>query len=574
MATYRVENTGQALLDLLAANGIEYLFANAGSDFAAIIDGFARAAQCGVRAPQPVLCPHESAAVNAAYAYSIATGRPSAVMVHSTVGTGNALCSLFNAARAHAPVLFLAGHPPMAESGVPGAKDLCIHWAQQIPDQGGLVRQFVKWDFRVDSPRLLEGAIRRALSIAMTEPRGPVYVSIPRDVLEAPLAEWAPLPPLPGYGAAAPSAPDPAALRQLADWIAAAECPLIIARGYGRAAEAVAALIRLAESFAIAVTEFQIPEFVNFPASHPLHQGYPLDRNPMLAEADLVISLDNPMPWTPALEAPRPGARIVHLGADPLHVPYAVWGFTGPLSIAGNSAALVEALAAELAVRRTGHEPRIAARFQALAARSARRRSQAAQRAQPGNGPSSFAWLSRCLREAIDEKSPGAIVVQEYDLDLEQAAFDQPGSCYGFAPSGGLGFGVGGALGLQIAHRERTVISVVGDGTYLLGAPEACHMVAEANRLPILWIVCNNHGWQRLALITQLFHPKGAAAKSGTFPLTQFPPVRFDLICQAAGGGGETVSSPASLPAAIRRGLDFVRSERRQYLLDVECGPL
>lgn len=575
MATNRVENTGQALLDLLAANGIEYLFANAGSDFASIIDGLARAARLGLRSPKPVLCPHESAGVSAAHAYALATGRPAAVMVHSTVGTGNAVCALLNAARAHAPILFLAGHPPLAETGVRGAKDLCIHWAQQLPDQNGLVRQFVKWDFRVDSPNRLEGAVRRGLAIAMTEPMGPVYISIPRDVLEAPVSNWRSGPPAVAWGAASPACPHPEPVRQLADWIANASFPLIVTRSYGKSAEAVAALVRLAESFAIAVTEFQIPEFVNFPASHALHQGYPLDRNPLLAEADLVIALDNPMPWTPAVESPRAGARIAHIGPDPLQTPYPVWGFDGHLWLTGNSLLTVEALAAQLNPRRTGNEDRIAARFANLAARSAKRRElSASATAEPGEGPASFAWLSRCLRHAIDAVEPEAIVIQEYDLDLEQSAFDRPGSCYGFSASGGLGFGVGGALGLALAKPERTVISVVGDGTYLLGSPEACHMIAATHRLPVLWVVCNNRGWQRVAFITGMLHPRGAAAETGTFPLTQFPPVRFELICQAAGGDGETVAAPGDLPAALQRGLRSVKEHRRQYLLNVECGPL
>jgi acetolactate synthase-1/2/3 large subunit len=185
---------------------------------------------------------------------------------------------------------------------------------------------------------------------------------------------------------------------------------------------------------------------------------------------------------------------------------------------------------------------------------------------------SSFAWLSYCLRQAIRDQRNEAIVVQEYDLDLDQMQFDTPGSCIGFSPSGGLGFGVGGALGVQLARPDKTVISVVGDGTYLLGAPGACHVVAAMQKLPILWIVCNNHGWQRLALITRSLHPDGVAARSGNFPLVDFSaPTAYEGFCRACGGYGESVQRPSELPSALARALKVVREEKRQALLNVEC---
>jgi acetolactate synthase-1/2/3 large subunit len=254
-----------------------------------------------------------------------------------------------------------------------------------------------------------------------------------------------------------------------------------------------------------------------------------------------------------------------------------LWGFRSDLAIAANSRATVRALTAALEPHRNGREDLIARRFAYFAEQSAARRASADKSVEGsgGAGPSSLAWLSRCLREAIRDKPSDTLVIQEYDLDLDQARFDVPGSYYGFSASGGLGFGSAGALGLQLARPDKTVISVVGDGTYLLGAPEDCHIVAAAEKLPVLWIICNNHGWQRVGLIARSMHPTGAAAKAKTLPLVDFQvPVSYEMLAQACGGYGEAVSKPADIPEAIRRGLRIVREERRQCLLNIECAAL
>jgi acetolactate synthase-1/2/3 large subunit len=576
MRRVAIENTGQALLEILRDLEVDFFFGNAGSDFGAIIDGFARMASQGVRQIQPVLVPHEFCAVSMAHGYYLASGKPPVVMVHSTVGTANALCALINASRSEIPLILMAGHPPLTEAGKAGSRDLIIHWAQEVFDQGGLVRQSVKWDHRLNSFDELEDVVRRAFSIAMSDPRGPVYVSFPRDLLEEPHKELTMKSRVAGYGAARGSYPDPQTVDQLAAWIAESKLPLIVTRSFGRDRTAVPDLVRLAESFAIGVVEFQIPEHLNFPATHPLHQGYPLATNPVLPQADLILAIDCPMPWTPAYESPAAQARVVHIAADPLRARYPFWGFRSDLAIAADSRVVVCALIAALEKRKPGRESTIARRFEYLSSQSESRRSSADRAVQSaGQGPSSFAWLSRCIGNAIRDRAHDTLVIQEYDLDLEQMRMDVPGTYFGFSPSGGLGFGSAGALGLQLARPDKTVIAVVGDGTYILGAPEACHIVAAMRKLPVLWIVCNNSGWQRVGLITRTLHAGGASAKARTLPLVDFDvPVAYEKLAESCGGYGEAVSSPEDIPAAVGRGLRVVREERRQALLNIRCAAI
>src|SRR3979411_2808094 len=133
-------------------------------------------------------------------------------MVHVSVGTANALCGVFNAARANVPILFTAGRSPLTEEGLDGARDTYIHWAQEMFDQAGMLREMVKWDYERRTGTQLETVIDRALTLATSPPEGPVYLSLPREVLaeqlpgfayESPARRGAPSPrppPRPGAG--------------------------------------------------------------------------------------------------------------------------------------------------------------------------------------------------------------------------------------------------------------------------------------------------------------------------------------------------------------------------------------
>src|SRR6202049_5351135 len=176
-------SVAEAYLALLAERGVEYLFANAGTDFAPIVEAYAKAAHSGLAVPKPLIATHENLAMSMAHGYAIASGKVPAVMVHVSVGTANALCGVFNAARENVPILFTAGRSPLTEEGMLGARDTYIHWAQEMFDQAGMLREIVKWDYELRNGTQLETVIDRALSIATTSPGGPAYLSLPREVL-------------------------------------------------------------------------------------------------------------------------------------------------------------------------------------------------------------------------------------------------------------------------------------------------------------------------------------------------------------------------------------------------------
>ena len=247
MKSVSVESVAEAYLEMLAAREVDYLFGNAGTDFSPLIEAYARRAANGAVMPRPLTVPHEVPAVAMAHGFAMVTGRPQAVMVHVTVGAANALGGIINAARANVPMLFTAGRTPLTESGRPGSRDRHIHWAQESFDQGAMAREYVKWDYELRSGANLEVVVDRALAISRTEPQGPVYLTLPREVLGERLEsfEYSERPRMHSGGAVGP---DPEAVRHAAEVVAAARTPLIVVKSVGRDPRAVAPLVRLAET--------------------------------------------------------------------------------------------------------------------------------------------------------------------------------------------------------------------------------------------------------------------------------------------------------------------------------------
>src|SRR4029079_167438 len=265
-------NVAGAYLALLADRGVDYLFGNAGTDFAPLIEAYAQAAQTGVAVPRPMLATHENLAVAMAHGYGMLSRRIPAVMVHVSVGTANTICAAMNASRENVAILLTAGRSPLTEQGLPGARDGYIHWAQEMYDQAGMIREIVKWDYELRNGEKLATLVSRACATAPTEPRGPVYLSLPREVIAAPLPDREQLSPS-RFAAASPAAPDAGAIAAAAEMLAQAKRPLIVTSNVGRDAAAFAALAKFAERFAIPVVQHR-PRYLSLPSSHPMNLGF------------------------------------------------------------------------------------------------------------------------------------------------------------------------------------------------------------------------------------------------------------------------------------------------------------
>ena len=143
---------GGALLARLKALGVDYIFANSGTDYPPIIEGLAEAAANDIDLPEALVMPHESAAMGMAHGYYLATGRPQAVMAHTNVGLANCAIGAINAAAESIPILMFSGRTPILEKGHPGARTVPIGWGQEMRDQTALVREACKWDYELRYP--------------------------------------------------------------------------------------------------------------------------------------------------------------------------------------------------------------------------------------------------------------------------------------------------------------------------------------------------------------------------------------------------------------------------------------
>jgi acetolactate synthase I/II/III large subunit len=572
----RIQTAAEAYLAALAQCGVEFLYANAGTDFASIVEAYARRGAsgpgdpAGERFPTPVVCPHENLAVGMAHGYALATGRPQAVMVHVSVGTANCVCGLLNAARDQVPLLLAAGRTPLYERDRRGARNAHIHWAQEMFDQAGLVRELVKWDYELRDVAQSRIVVDRALTIARAAPQGPVYLTLPREVLAeeaAPEALFAGTAAVPG-----PPAPDPAGVEQLASLLARAELPVIITSAAGGSAESVQAFGRFVSRFGLGVVEY-LSRRVCLPSGHPLHLG--TDNRIALERADLILVLEADVPWIPASGEPRADARIVHIGVDPLFARYPIRSFRSDLSLAASLDQLLPPLTAALEHRAATGCVDYAERSRRIGELSAARRAERAARERriEREGRMSRGWMTRCLNTAI---AADDVIVNEYWVERELLDRELAGTYFGTPPAGGLGWGVPAAMGIaQALHGsvDRVVIAAVGDGSYVFANPAACHQTAAALRLPLLTIVCNNRQWGAVEWAALGVYPEGHAARAGTpVPLSSLEPApAFERYVEASGGYGERVTAAAELPAALRRALEVVRRERRQALLNVIC---
>ena len=560
------ESVAEAYLALLAERGVEYLFANAGTDFAPIVEAYARAMHSGLPAPKPLIATHENVAISMAHGYAVTSGKEPAVMVHVSVGTANAICGVFNAARENVPILFTAGRSPLTEEGLHGARDTYIHWAQEMFDQAGMLREMVKWDYELRNGAQLETVVDRALSVATSAPQGPVYLSLPREVLAEKLAGFSCDSPS-RHAAASPPAADEATIEAAADILRHAKNPLIITADAGRDPAAVDALRAFAEKFAVPAIEHR-HRYLSLPGDHPCHLGY--DPTPYLEAADAILVIDCDVPWVPSRKAPKPDCTIIHIGIDPLFSRYPIRGFTCDLAVTGAARQVLnqltgrlarEASPADIDARRT----RIAAQREAQQAAWRKAREEATSLR-----PLSPVWISQCLSEA---RADSSILVNEYTLLPQHCLSTQPGSFLGSSPAAGLGWGAGAALGVKLAKPGAQVVAILGDGSYIFANPVAVHHAAQMHKLPVLFIVINNAMWGAVRRATLGMYGDGEAAKSNKPPFIDLDDLpAFETICAAAGGYGERVEDPAELPSALKRALKAVDGGQQALLNVISRG--
>ena len=327
------DEVGDAIVAALAAGGIEYLFFTSGSELAFYQEAIAKAEALGHPAPRLITMIHEHASLNAALGYAAVSGKPVATAAHADAGTYNYGGALHTAAHAYLPIFITGGGGPTAYPGtVRGARDRGGHlWFQQPYDQNGIVRNYVKWEKRLefaDNPGLI---VSRGLQVALTEPAGPVYFTPPRELTLMPLRDTT-FPTTHQLGIPETPAPAPEALGKIARKLIEAENPFVVVSNSGRNPATVPALVELCELLALPVVNSAYKSYHCFPKRHPLYLS-----EQSLKDADAVLAIDANVPWLPGPNAPPASAYVAVIDIDPLRRSMPTYEFTADARVTADA---------------------------------------------------------------------------------------------------------------------------------------------------------------------------------------------------------------------------------------------
>ena len=569
-------STAHYFLEGLADLGIEYLFANLGTDHVSLIEELARWDQQGRAHPQVILCPHENVAIHMAGGYAAITGRGQAVLVHVDAGTANASMGMHNLFRARVPVLLLAGKSPYTLRGeLPGSRDNYVHFVQDPYDIGSLVRPYVKWEYTLPSGVVTKEVLTRGYALMQSDPAGPVYLSLPRETLAEQWEESAicAFPPA-RYGPVRAGGTGPDSARRIAAQLLAAENPIAIASYLGRKPEAVATLDALARECGIRVFESN-PVYLNIARDSPCFAGF--DAGAAMAGADVGLLLDVDVPWLPKFVEDNRAIRWVHVDVDAIKKDFPMWGFATDLRLQADCATVLDqVLEMVRAEADAGFRARVAERIAGWeGARQARARRIAAAAGLSGSaGAISADFLCAMLNAVLSQDD---IVINEAIRNtlpvLNQIMRTRAQSYFGLS-GGGLGFSGGMALGAKLARPRSRVVQIVGDGGFHFSTPASVYAVAQQYRLPVFTVVLDNGGWQAVKEAVLRVYPDGTAAATSAFQAVLEGQHRhFEQIATAFGAYGEAVSEPEQVGAAIERCLAAVDAGRAA-VLTVRVTPL
>lgn len=559
-------STAHYFLEGLNEIGLDYLFCNLGTDHAPIIEEMALWQASNRRMPSVILCPHENTAVHMAAGYALVTGRGQGILVHVDAGTANAAMGLHNLLRSRIPVLLMAGTAPFTSFGeLTGSRDTYVHFVQQPNDQASLVRPYVKWEYTLPSGVIAKQVLRRAASIMESEPKGPTYLMLPREILTA---DWAENEirsyPSAHFGPTTANGVDPILVEELAEKLLGSQNPILITQYAGRDPEASKAIEALVELAGVRVIDYLSVNNISW--TFPGFGGFQPNE---LDKVDVGLLVDVEVPWLPSVFKDNPDTYWAHIDVDVLKADSPMWPFPANLRLQGRSsrvlAQLVEAIRKKVS---SPFEAIASKRFEALRVAQKEREENYAKLAE---GPGSKElinphYICSVLGELLAEDD---IVINEavtrQSIPAMQIRRPLPGTMIS-NPGGGLGASGGVALGVKLAKPNNVVVQIVGDGTFYFNNPSSVFAVSKQYNLPIFTIVLDNAGWSAVKQSVLRVYPAGVAKENDSFQAILATDMDFSKISEAAGGYGEKLTEPSEVKAAILRCLNAVREGRSALL--------
>lgn len=563
-----VSDVAEAFVQILSAHGVDYVFLNPGTDTFPIQEALAKGKALGKRTPSVVLCLHEAVAMAAAHGHFMVSERPQVVLVHVDVGTQQLGGEIHNAQRGRVGIIVCAGRTPSTfESEKRGGRSRRMMWLQDAFDQGSVVRNYVKWEYELRNSENIDRVVSRAFQVAGTEPYGPVYLTLPRELMMQKI-DTVRISPATKYGAASSPQADMDCLEKAADMLIQAEHPVIIAGYSGRHPRSVASLVELAETLGARVLSAEVR--MNFPTTHPLCAGIdamgggPM-ASPFMKDADVILVIDHDVPFIPGPTMPKPDTKVIHIDIDPVKQDIPLWGIPTDLLIEADSSKAIPLLNDIIHHKLTEeHKRRFSARFEQLSREHEALRDEWRTLAMSfaEQRPISPEWLSYCIGQAIDGDT---IILNEVVTDGpsvgRQIRRTKPGTLF-FQGGSRLGWALGAGLGAKLAAPDRTVVSLMGDGSYAFGSPIAALWAASVYKAPFLSVIFNNQMYHAIKKnVRAAYGEDSFLAKCGfSAGINIAPSPDYAAIARACFAHGRMVEDPSEVLPALREALEQVRN--------------
>lgn len=533
----------RAMIEQLMADGVRRIFGNPGTTEQGFMDALRDYPQM-----EFMLALHEGVAVCMADAYARITRQPAFVEVHIAPGLGNALGMLHNAAVGKTPLVVYAGQSP-------GATLL------QEPHLSGplveMARPVCKWAAQIHHAHDVPRALRRAFKVAMEPPQGPVFLSLPMDTLD----EEADVDIHPTSYTRWRGRVDPAGMAEVAALLLAAERPMLMVGDAVALADAQPEVVALAETAGVPVFECYASEFT-MPASHPLNQGAlnfvtPGPLRAALEGCDLLLVVGAPMFQLifPEVQSPVPaGTKVVQIDINPWEIGKNV---SPDLAFLADPKAALAELADQVRRKRTPQQARVAAeRAEKIGERNKAARARYWEQAKKSwdGVPISAPRLMHEIRHALPDDALVFAEAITNSAHLTQALMpDEPGRLMRVR-GGGIGPGLPGSLGAQLARPDRKVVGVCSDGAAMYSI--SALWTAAHHRIPVTYVMLNNAAYRILKLNMVEYLGKAARGRGFTAMDLTDPELRFDRMAESMGVPGFRVDKPGDLGPILRKALD------------------
>ncbi|CAI8039628.1 Benzoylformate decarboxylase [Geodia barretti] len=534
-----------ALAQMLAAEGVEYIFGNPGTSETPFLDGLQDFPQL-----QYIQALQEGTAVGMADGYARATGKPAFANIHIAGGLANGISGLYNAFRGGTPLVLTAGNSDTR---------MLISEPVLSGDLVEMTKQYTKWSVEIRHASDIPVAVRRAFKEAKTPPTGPVFVSFPWDTMDEEV-DFEPVSSSDGYFRIRP---DVAAVDRATELLAGAENPVIVIGDRVAQSGAVDQVVRVAEQTGARVVATSYSE-VNFPTGHPQWAGMLNLNSPATARqfqnADVVMAVGTDV-FSSFLyvDVPflNPDTKLIHLDSNYWEIEKS---YPTEVGMMADPAAGMADLAASLESSMSGGQREAAATRAATLAAARERDAERYQERIAATWNNAPMPVERMMHELADAVPPNTIVADEAVTSrpaLNRAFdFEKPGDIYGIR-GGALGWAMPGALGVKLAHPDRPVLAVVGDGASMYTVQAL--WTASRYNIPVVYAICNNQAYRILKVNMEVYlrDMLDDRDRSSDYVGMDFAN-RLDLamMAQAMGVHGERVDDPAEIGPAINRAFE------------------